>query len=586
MFSFSSFGQVLIEMRKARLLYQRTYPQSIQINMITGRKSVQTIAFWSFSLTRPGYLGSYNLWLSLNLNYQNPSRGKQAHWTQPVPLAFPLETLWESSSEKGKDETKDGSALGNDPPENEGVAQNSFSDSNRTIFSVNSDDFEGSPSLVYREAKALELFFTFAKTQIPLTGAPQDLDIYFTKQENGNWKKPQALTAINSKFEDRMPSLSHDGRYLVFSSDRPDGLGGHDLWFSERDLESGHWSEPRNAGPSINSIHNETTPNFAPEGTRLFFSSNRPGGLGHYDIYTSLKIDGKWQDPKNLGLPYNGPRDDEGFSISSDGLWAYFASDRQVQPGKEGFDLYRVPLPFWLYKSTDLSFTGQVIDGSSKEILGVEATLKIFSPHRQEKARVHTSFAFRKAQNAKEINNFNITLESGFLYRVEVSAPGFIPEEVLLDYRRDTLPKKVDRHVIVLQKLASSTQGPKPSLQAEPCIEAEASCLEAIKIYFASNLYTLRSTEERKMQTVRKIMQKNPKLKIRIEGHTDSTNTKSYNQSLSERRAQTVRQILLRAGIQTERLSIRGYAFLKPAITEKSLEDRTLNRRVEFVRLK
>ena len=536
--------------------------------------------FLVFQSNRPGYLGSYNLWVSINLDYSSQSEDgkKKLRWTSPVPLTFPLTSLLRKLGEREEAESD--------------LNSNFFLETSTPRakpFSVNSEHFEGSPALLYRGGEVQEIFFTFAKTEGSPADRMNDLDIYYAGKKNGVWEKPRPLLAVNSEFQDRMPSLSRDGRYLVFSSNRPGSLGKHDLWFSERepDFPGAGWSLPRNAGPKINSSYNETSPNLGSYGKRLFFSSDRPGGLGRYDIYTShrIRMDGKWQKSKNIGSPYNSARDDEGFSVSSDGLWAYFASDRRKSGPEGGFDIYRAPLPLELYTSRSIIFTGQVIDGSSKETLGVDATIKIFRLKTREQLKLGTSFAFRKAEDARNKNNFKLSLGSGYRYRAEISAPGFLPQSLLLDYRRGNFSSGLDRRIIPLQRWSLRESGLAGSLKDTPCPELRPSCLDTIKIYFASDLSEISERAKRKLETVAEILKKNPELRIHIEGHADSTNTQSYNQRLSEDRAEAARRLLLRAGIEANRLRVRGHSFLRPAVPEKSIKDRSLNRRVEFTRL-
>ncbi len=115
---------------------------------------------------------------------------------------------------------------------------------------------------------------------------------------------------------------------IIFASRRAGGQGGLDLWFTT--FADTAWSEPSNLGPSINSSYDETTPFLANDGRTLFFSSNRPESMGGEDIYSAvfddLKID--WKAPVNLGTPVNSPENDAFYRISSDGKTAFFSSDR------------------------------------------------------------------------------------------------------------------------------------------------------------------------------------------------------------------------------------------------------------------
>ncbi len=133
-------------------------------------------------------------------------------------------------------------------------------------------------------------------------------------------------------------SFLADDSLLLFSSRRPEGLGGLDLYFATRS-DSG-WTTPQHLGPAINSPYDETTPFLAHDGRSLFFSSNRTGSMGGLDIFKSVfdEETKTWSEPVNLGTPINSPGDDAFFRLAVDGLSAFFASDRLDSYGQR--DIY------------------------------------------------------------------------------------------------------------------------------------------------------------------------------------------------------------------------------------------------------
>ena len=106
------------------------------------------------------------------------------------------------------------------------------------------------------------------------------------------------------------PSISADGRFLYFASDMPGGQGGSDIWFSES--VNGDWSTPVNLGSKVNSSGTDNYPCIHPSG-KLYFTSNRPGGMGGLDVYCSDNIDGVWESPVRLPEPLNSRSDDFAF---------------------------------------------------------------------------------------------------------------------------------------------------------------------------------------------------------------------------------------------------------------------------------
>lgn len=125
---------------------------------------------------------------------------------------------------------------------------------------------------------------------------------------------------------------------LLFSSDRPGGFGGYDLYYSE--LKNGMWSEPINLGEQINTQYDERSPFLSTDGRTLYFSSNNMSGIGGFDIFKTFYEDKtmSWETPTNIGMPINSPGDDLFFKLGNDGQKAVFCSNRKS--GSGGFDLY------------------------------------------------------------------------------------------------------------------------------------------------------------------------------------------------------------------------------------------------------
>jgi len=377
--------------------------------------------FLVYQSDRSGYKDGSNLWFSINKNYRNLAG--DADWTPGLPLRFPFI----SDASKTMKVVRPAGTL--DDPDGS--------------FSVNTDGFEGMPGIVFRNYEPVEIFFTSNKSILTGRNGYAGLNIYLSSFRNGQWMAPEHLNIINSDFDDRMPSITQDGMHLYFSSNRPGGYGGSDIWYSVRNLETGRWEVPVNAGEHINSSYNEVSPSITETGI-LFFSSDRPSGYGHYDLYFAHQ----GEKAKNAGLPFNSDRDDEYFSITGDGLWAYFSSDRDHPSALGGMDLYRAVIPDHLRSRVAVEFTGLILDGTTRKPLGVDATIKI---NYEKETIVETSSVFQRDPGKEIVNNFRVTLASGREYVVSVSAPGFHPVELILDYRGNIPSGKTDRRVIVLQ---------------------------------------------------------------------------------------------------------------------------------------
>ncbi len=145
---------------------------------------------------------------------------------------------------------------------------------------------------------------------------------------------------VNSSVWDNVPTVSADGLSLFFDSMRPGGQGGFDIWVTTRETVQDPWGQPVNLGPSINTAADESPGGISPDGLVFYFASNRSSGLGGYDTWVTTRatIQDPWGDPTNLCSTINGSSGDLGGRISSDGLEFYFTSNRPG--GSGGFDIW------------------------------------------------------------------------------------------------------------------------------------------------------------------------------------------------------------------------------------------------------
>jgi outer membrane protein OmpA-like peptidoglycan-associated protein len=161
-----------------------------------------------------------------------------------------------------------------------------------------------------------------------------------TQMEGGSWSPLQPFPEpINSKHHESSACLSVDGKTLFFVSKRPNGIGKRDIWTSTKN-NNGGWTAPINLGRTVNSASDEEAVFLDQSGKTLYFSSNKKGGYGGFDIYQTELIDNVWSTPKNMGLPFNSPNNDLFFTLLKDEKSAFLSSDREGTLGN--LDLYRV----------------------------------------------------------------------------------------------------------------------------------------------------------------------------------------------------------------------------------------------------
>jgi hypothetical protein len=187
--------------------------------------------------------------------------------------------------------------------------------------------------------------------EAPLCWSADGLTLYLTKEVDGQsdifvstfverqgWSEPKGLTDINTSANETGLSISADGNFLYFCSDKEGGNGKFDIYQCVK--QGKHWSKPKNLGVNINTSMSEISPFINPNGKALFFSSNGyKDGMGGYDVfYTSLKDDGTWTKPETIGFPINTTRDDVNFYVIGGGL-RYYST---VRDEGDGYDIFKI----------------------------------------------------------------------------------------------------------------------------------------------------------------------------------------------------------------------------------------------------
>lgn len=169
-------------------------------------------------------------------------------------------------------------------------------------------------------------------------------DLYLSKLQGDIWLTPEKLgNMVNSEYNEPSACLNVDGMMMYFSSNRPGGYGGKDLYRITR-FANGDWSLPMNLGPTVNTSYDDDAPFLHPDGVTLYFSSKGHETIGGYDIYETVFNDSiGWSKPQNLGYPINTTGDDIYFVLSTDGKRGYYSSGKEG--GQGGQDIYVVHMP-------------------------------------------------------------------------------------------------------------------------------------------------------------------------------------------------------------------------------------------------
>ena len=382
-------------------------------------------------------------------------------------------------------------------------------------------------------------------------------DIYSSKLSGKEWSVPEKLGSdINSTYLDAHASISPDGNFIYFSSNRPGGYGGMDIYFAKK-LPNNEWSLVLNCGPSINTEDDESFPFIHPDDSTLYFSSNH-NSIGGYDVFVSNKIeDLKWSKPKNLGFPVNTPDDDVFFIPTTDGKRAYFSSIKNDGVGQQ--DIYILTFlesknkPVTVYKGSVMEPNGtvpadvfvNVTDNETGEIIGV------YTPNSQT-------------------GKYLIILPTGKSYNITYEADNNVFFTKNIDVSEEDNYFEIEKPVLLDNV---STFGN----------------IDFPKIHFESMSYSLTESGKVNLDKVIATLTQYPKMILEVGGHADVREAVSANYTkLSQQRSESVKNYLEKNGIPISRIVSKGYGISFPtsvsknadgSINEKgSLE----NRRVEF----
>jgi len=422
-------------------------------------------------------------------------------------------------------------------------------------------------------------------------------DIYISdRQEDGTYDLPRPmLGSINSSYSENSISVSLDGNTAYFSSDRPGGYGGLDIYVSTKD-NRGVWGRTKNLGPIINTEFDEDGPFIDHDSKALYFSSVGRKGMGGFDIFRSDldEESGEWQEPVNLGYPINTPDNDIYFVATKDGKRGYYASVRE--DGMGFTDIYEVTVP-----PGQNSFADNVInpikqvndDTPSTDNPGDENppdVREVVVPDAVDMADVTLRVRVLDADTRTPLDNVRISLRAKVgngVVPVQAEGKGIyaftINNDIDTDYSvsvEKTGYVFVSRD-ITLPAAAKEPQEIRRTLNLSPARSGVTKRLR--NVYFKFNQAVFIDQSYRELNNLEKFLAENPTVNIEIGGHTDAVGGEQYNKQLSEKRAIAVVDYLKRKGIDARRLKAVGYGEKFPlASNDDEFEGRELNRRVEL----
>ncbi len=411
-------------------------------------------------------------------------------------------------------------------------------------------------------------------------------------RRGNNWSDPEVLPFVRDKINYGHPALAAGGTTLFFSCDAPEGFGGHDLYFTQRDVR-GQWTEPANLGPVINTMGDEQYPTVY--GDTLYFSSNHHPGLGGLDIFkTWLDAKGNWVPPLNLKAPINSGADDFGlavdtFAVLPEGvlLQGYFSSTRGGVSRMD--DIYAFSLIGTTTPEVVTATTPPVI----KEVEQIENTeiylsLSVVEPVYEIPDDPNSpKIGTRPLPNGPVImtegrtdQRFKTDAQGTMLLKLEWNTPyiftGRYRDHLATSYALNTgeVHRTPGKRITTVNHV----------MELEPIFKGKEIVLD--NIFYDYDEWAIRNDARPALDELALVLKTNPAIRIQLSSHTDCRGTEEYNLELSQKRAQSAIEYLISQGIVANRLVALGLGESSPAVNcicEQCTEDQhQTNRRTTF----
>lgn len=362
------------------------------------------------------------------------------------------------------------------------------------------------------------------------------LGLYIFVRKGSQWHQLEEFAYNNlDSFSVGHAALGNNGSILYFTSDRPGGVGGTDIWYCTKQSETS-WSAPVNCGATINTPEDEGFPSVATDGT-LYFSSKGLPGLGGYDVFRSNGSMSAWSTPVNMRAPFNSSADDFCFIVNDQGD-GFLSSNRPGGKGED--DIYR----FIANKTTITATTTPsaavlmlemtVLDYNSKApVPGADALLKEPSKKRQWTERV--------PDNGKIYN----AVDAGEAYTAEAFTPNCPGQPTPIN----TNNVQGDTIRVTLYTCGNYT----PATTATPT-PSSSDALAVENIYYDLNKSNIRKDAAVIMDKLTAILKSHPGATVILSSYTDARGSGGYNEALSARRAAAAKAYLEHKGVSGKRI--------------------------------
>ena len=385
------------------------------------------------------------------------------------------------------------------------------------------------------------------------------IKIYKATLENDSWSNITELPFNSDNYSVAHPTLSPDGKTLYFASDMPGTLGQSDL-FKVKLNDDGSYGIPENLGKTINTEGRETFP-FVNDENEIYFASDGHPGLGGLDVFVSnINANGTFSDVQNLGADINSPKDDFAYLIDTKSRRGFFTSNRDGGLGYD--DIYKF-LELRKITCQQILF-GEITDLVTAELLP-DTKITLFD---NQFNTISTTVSDDKAA-------YSFTVECGKTYYVRAQKPEYTAKEL-----KTTIGEENGKTYLPI------------ALENAKCKvtigDDLGKCFNIKMIYFDLDKSNIRQEAAFDLEKILDVLNQNPTMKLDIRSHTDSRQTFKYNEALSDRRAKSTINWLIKNGVSADRLTGKGYGETQLVNkcsddVECTEEEHQLNRRSEFI---
>lgn len=385
--------------------------------------------------------------------------------------------------------------------------------------------------------------------------------LYVCKKQGPSWGEPELLPFNVDSIHFRHPALSADGNTLYYDAKLPGGYGGTDIWYSTYDKKGKTWSQPINAGPSINTAGSEGFPYMSDDDKTLYFSSNTHLGMGGLDIFKAEKdASGKFtKAPENLKYPMNSPADDFGIIFEGRKVKGYFSSNREgTKGGDDIWSFVLPPLVFNLNGTVVSTINNEPVQNAMMHLKGSNGDMFEF------KTGADGKYNFKLKENTSyevtvgtDKNTVSQTFKLGFLASKDMGKFSTVGENESKDFVKDFALVPVQNEIrfpAVLYALG----------KADLLIDATGTD--------KSNDTHKPLNSKDSLDFLYQTLVDNPSIVIELQSHTDSRGSDAKNQVLSEARAKTcVDYLINEKKIPAARLTYKGFGEKKLLVTDATI---------------